>query len=274
MTTSTDHRGSAAVGRHARLELRFASRDGRTVLGAQYAEPPLRAGRALPEGQGVHVVMASSAPGLFGGDVFEQHLALDGGACVRLTSQSAMQAHPDADGRTGHLRTRIDVGEGARLVCHWEPLIPFSGSRLDQRTRIQLAPSARLVWSEAFMSGRQGGGERWACASLSHDLRVERAGGPEYLERYRIEPSAGRVGAAWVAADCCYFGSTLLSGAAIGDDAAPALQRELAGRRGLRAAADRLSPSLLLVRLAATSGPDFHEARDIVLRVAIDAMAG
>ena len=44
----TDRRGRPTVGRHARLELVFSMRRGRTVLAHAYAEPPFRVGRVLP----------------------------------------------------------------------------------------------------------------------------------------------------------------------------------------------------------------------------------
>ena len=59
--------------RAARAGVRGAQRGG-TVLAHAYAEPPLRVGRALRRRRGgVHVILASSAPGIFGGDRFEQH---------------------------------------------------------------------------------------------------------------------------------------------------------------------------------------------------------
>lgn len=41
------------------------------------------------------MIMASSAPGIFGGDRFQQRIRLEPGARVRLTSQSALHVpHP------------------------------------------------------------------------------------------------------------------------------------------------------------------------------------
>jgi urease accessory protein UreH len=93
-----DHRAIGAVGRHARLDLVFVRRAGRTVLADAYAEPPFRVGRCFAEGEGLHLILASTAPGVFGGDSLHQSIRVGRGARVRLTSQSAMQVHPSPDG--------------------------------------------------------------------------------------------------------------------------------------------------------------------------------
>src|SRR5216684_1595331 len=91
-----DDRRASEVGRRARLELRFVEQRGRTVLADAYAEPPFRVGRTFQEGAGLHMIMASSAPGVFGGDSLDQVVHVEEGATVRLTSQSAMQVHGGA----------------------------------------------------------------------------------------------------------------------------------------------------------------------------------
>jgi urease accessory protein len=241
----------------------FTVRAGRTVLAHAYAEPPLRIGRGFGEGPrrtALHFILASSAPGIFGGDLFEQHITLERGAQVRLTSQSALQVHPGADGGSARVRSRYEVGADAELRCHWDPLIPFAASRLDQQTDIELHPTARLSWSDAFMSGREGRGERWQFRSLRGELRIARDGTLEYLERFHIVPDEDRLRSRWVAGDACYFGSALLSGYPV-DGCAERLHAQLASVPGLHAAADALSDKVMLVRMAASAGPCFHEAR-------------
>jgi hypothetical protein len=67
-----DERSLSAVGRHARLDLAFLYRNGRTVLAEAYAEPPFRVVRWFAEGDGLHMILASSAPGAFGHDRLQQ----------------------------------------------------------------------------------------------------------------------------------------------------------------------------------------------------------
>jgi urease accessory protein UreH len=261
-----DGRDTALVGRHARLELVFAVRRGCTVLTHAYAEPPLRVGRWFADGCAAHMILASSAPGIFGGDEFEHRIHVQRGARVRLTSQSAFQVHPSANGGTGTLQSTYDVADDAMLQCHWDPLIPFAGARLNQRIEIRLAAGAELYWSDAFMGGREGRGERWRFAALAHELRLSRAGAVAYLERYRIIPSKGAVDRRWTAGDACYFGTVVASGRDVDGHQAAALQRDLSGSGDLQAGVDALNQRTLLVRLMASAGVAFHDARALIQR--------
>src|SRR5690606_17786959 len=185
-----DLRSAGAVGRRARLELVFSAHKGRTVLSHGYAEPPLRLGRGFERDGALHFILASSAPGLFGGDTIEQSIRVEPGAVVSLASQSAVQIHPAADAGPARVTSRYEVLAGGSLSCWWDPVIPFARSMLDQSIAIDVADGSRLAWSDAFMSGRSGRGERWAFSHLSHELHVRHGGQPVYLERYRISPDA------------------------------------------------------------------------------------
>jgi urease accessory protein len=259
-----DCRAGDEIGRKARLELVFALRRGRTVLTHGYAEPPFRIGATLPDSHRARMILAWSAPGVFGGDCLEQRVRVERGASVSIASQSALQAHPSPGGAIARMRTIVEVEAEAELRCDWDPLIPFSGARVSQRYDVRLAPDATLYWSDAFMSGREGRGERWAFETLAHELAVSCGGMLAYLERYRLEPGTQPLAAPWVAADCCYFGTVLAHGRAV--QASDSLQQELSSFEGLRGAVDTLDPSLKLVRLMASRGAPFHEARALVRR--------
>jgi urease accessory protein len=256
-----DRRPLSTVGRHARLDLTFVYRNGRTVLAAAYAEPPFRVGRWFAEGEGLYMILASSAPGAFGHDHLRQNVRVGRGARVRLTSQSAMQIHPSPDGATALLESSYHVEDGAHLHCEWQPLIPFAEAQIDQRIDLNIEGEGSLYWSDALMSGRQARGERWTFASRAHELSVSRDGSLEFLERYRIRPSELAVSRPWAAGDASYLSTILLTGRPIEPGVAERLHVELGRLAGVRAAADRLGDRVLLVRLLSTLGPEFHEAR-------------
>jgi urease accessory protein UreH len=210
------------------------------------------------------MILTSSAPGVFGHDHFRQIVRVGRGARVRLTSQSALQVHPSPDGATAHLQSSYHVDDGAHLHCHWHPLIPFAGARLDQRIDLNITGGGFLYWSDALMSGRHARGEHWKFASLAHDIALSRDGALEYLERYRIQPDELAVSRPWAAGDASYLGTTLISGRPIPPGVAEGLHIELGRLAGLRAAADRLDDQLLLVRLLSESGAAFHQARHTI----------
>jgi urease accessory protein len=260
---TTDNRAVAEVGRQARLELTFGCRRDRTVLLHSYAEPPFRVGRVLPAGAGVHLILASSAPGIFGGDQLQQTIVVESGAHVRLTSQSAMQIHATNAGAQAMLASTYRVENGGFLECEWDPLIPFPAAEFDQRIHIELDEDATLLWSDAFMAGREAKGERWLFSRLSHELRLIRAGTLAYLERYRITPAINQLNRRWIADEACYFGTVLAAGAAISGELSAQLHQRLAVIPRLRASADSLDRRLLLARLVSGDGNTFHSARTL-----------
>ena len=265
MTPVLDRRPSGQVGRKARLELVFAVRGGRTVLAHSYAEPPFRTGRYFAEGDGLHLIMTTSAPGIFGGDHLEQLIVVEEGARVRLTSQSAPQLHASTGDAPALVRSAYRVADGASLSCHWDPLIPFAGARLDQRLDLDLAAGAQLYWSDAMMSGREARGERWLFSSIAHQLKIRQAGELTYLERFRITPGERPVSQPWVAADAGFFGTTVKVGSGMAANEAETLHTRLGGIDGVQGSADALSDSLLVARLTSAHGVPFHRARALVL---------
>lgn len=261
-----DRRATLDVGRQARVDLAFAVRGCRTEIAHAYAEPPFRVGQMFREGDGLHLILASSAPGIFGGDAFEQSILVGEGAQVRLTSQSALQVHPAARDAGATFASVYRVEAGASLQCEWDPVIPFPRARLAQRIQIDLAKDATLCWSDAFMSGREARGERWVFERLAYELRLVRAGSLDYLERYAINPAEHRVATAWLAEDGCYFGSTLVVHPGATLEGVERLHADLGALPFVRAAADVLGEGLVLVRLMAASGPAFHDARVLATR--------
>jgi urease accessory protein UreH len=83
----------------------------------------------------------------------------------------------------------------------------------------------------------------------------------EYLERYRVKPNDEDMSRRWVASDASYLGTTLMTGRQADADAVERLHEVLGALDGVRAAVDELDRRFLLVRLLASSGPRFHEAR-------------
>lgn len=264
---TTDHRAVADVGRQARLELTFGRRGDRTVLLHSYAEPPFRVGRVLPAGAGVQLILASSAPGIFGGDRLHQTIAVESGARVRLTSQSATQIHASDAGAPATLVSTYRVEHGGHLECEWDPLIPFPEAEFDQQIHIDLGQDATLLWSDAFMAGREAKGERWLFSRLSHELRLVRAGTLAYMERYRITPALNQLNRRWIADEACYFGTVLAAGEAITGEAGARLHQRLAVFPRLKAGADSLDRSLLLARLVSGDGNTFHSARRLAMEL-------
>jgi urease accessory protein UreH len=94
--SSSDSRAPAVIGRHARLELSFERRRGRTILAHAYAEPPFRIGHAFEIDDAAYMILVCTGAGIFAGDTLRLSIRVASGARVMLASQSALQAHPAA----------------------------------------------------------------------------------------------------------------------------------------------------------------------------------
>ena len=271
----SDRRALPTVGRTARLELTFERRGARTVLTRSYAEPPIRVGPAIDIDGAAYFIVVCAGPGIFGGDDLRQSIHVGRGARVVLTSQSALQVHPapHALTATSHQDYRID--EDGELHAEWDPVIPFTAARFDQRITLDAAEGARLHWSDALIAGRAGRGEAWQFAALGHELVARVGGSLAYLERYRLARDRGPT-RTWIAGGAQYIGTTLVVHSGATAAAAAGLHSTLGipATGGTTAGVDCVQEGVVLARLLSSSGGSFAAARAAVRRFALESIFG
>ncbi|UED83416.1 urease accessory protein UreD [Streptomyces profundus] len=174
--------GRAAVAAHARI---VAAPGGALPVLAGDGPLAVRRTRADdPSFSQVTLVGAMSAP--LGGDRIELTVELLPGAALRVTSAAATIALPGRDPVPARYRITLRVGAGA--VLHWmpEPLISAAGSELRQLTRVELAPTARLLLRESVVLGRADEEP----GRLASRLTVVRDGRPLLDQELRCGPDA------------------------------------------------------------------------------------
>ncbi len=269
ITRLPDSRLPEAIGRSGRLELVFEARRGRTVLAHAYAEPPYRLGRVLELDEAAYVIVVTTGAGIFAGDTLRQTIHVARGACVVLTSQSALQVHPCNPAilptrPPAILRHDYTVEDDGELHCGWDPVIPFAGARLDQRFDLRIGAASRLLWSDALMAGRVSRGEAWQFESVAHELSLTVAGSLAYLERYRLAPAEGRIARAWAAGGAQYLATWLAYHEAATAETAEVLHRAAASEAvspAVDVAFDLVQARTLVGRLRADAGAPFAAAR-------------
>jgi len=263
MSRSRDTRLAVAIGRAARLELVFEHRRGRTVLAHGYAEPPLRIARTFDVDGAAYAILVCAGPGVFGGDAHTQSIHVCRGARVVLTSQAALQVHPSAASSDvpAVLRHSYVVESGAELHCHWDPVIPFAGARVDQRFDLQVADESRVYWSDAVMAGRVSRGEAWQFRRFAHELVLRVGSRTAYLERFAVAPRDRAVARTWIAGRGTHVATALVRHPAVADGMVEDAHRRLAGITDIVAGLDLLEPSLALARFVAADGASFDRAR-------------
>jgi urease accessory protein len=261
ITQLPDSRAPSLIGRTARLELSFEYRRGRTVLARSYAEPPFRIARVFDLNGAAYVILVCAGPGVFSGDTFTQTIRAGRGARVVLASQAAMQVHPSIAAGDAVLRQTFAVEDAAELHCHWDPVIPFAGSRLDQRIALSLAGSSCLYWSDAMMAGRVSRGEAWQFDRLAHEVSVHVDGGCAYLERYAVIPAERGVQRRFIAGEATHLSTIVARHPAIAAETAEAAHHLLASDRRVTASADLPAPMLSVARIMSNDGASFSRTR-------------
>ena len=266
-----DRRDADVVGRHARLELTFEYRAGRTVVTRAYAEPPLRIGRSFDLDGAAYVILVCAGPGVFSGDCLRQHVSVGRGARVLLASQAALQVHPSPAPAAATVQHEYRVDEEGELLCQWDPVIPFADARLVQRVDVDLATSSRFYWSDGLMSGRVSCGEAWRFESIDHELRVAVCGAPGYLERYRLVPAERKPRRQWLAGPADYLGTTVVRHGGVTPRFVDELQTRFADPS---AAVDLVDARLGLMvgRFLAASGTTWQRERTTCRDVVLDSL--
>ncbi|MEU5422411.1 urease accessory protein UreD [Streptomyces sp. NPDC020667] len=179
------HEPAAGVRAAARIVATPGGRGGTALPVLDGAGPfALRRLRASGPGARVALVGAMSAP--LGGDRLTLTAEVEDGAALSFSTTAATIALPGRTGEPATYDTRIRVGEGATL--HWlpEPLISARGSDLRSTTRVELAPTARLVLREEQILGRAGEPP----GRLTARLTVHRAGRPLFDQELAYGPGA------------------------------------------------------------------------------------
>ncbi|MFE0043780.1 urease accessory protein UreD [Streptomyces albireticuli] len=135
-----------------------AAADGRggTALPVLDGAGPFALRRLRPYGPGARVALVGAMSAPLGGDRLALTAEAGDGAALTFTTTAATLALPGRTGEPATYDTRIRVGDGAVLRWLPEPLISARGSDLRATTRVELAPTARLVLREEQILGRTG----------------------------------------------------------------------------------------------------------------------
>ena len=136
------------------------------------------------------VMMISTSGGVLQGDRYEVEISLADGAEAHVTTQSATKIQ-EMDANYALQSQEIVLGEDAYLEYLPAPMIPYRDSRFLTYTRITIAPSATLLYSEILLPGRKyyRRGELFEYNLFSSFVSAERSGGKQlFIEKFVIEP--------------------------------------------------------------------------------------
>lgn len=178
---------SARAGWHARLDLEFEARPGRTVLARRKHEGPLCVQRPFhPDEDGTcHVYVLHPPGGVAGSDVLELNVALHDNARALLTTPAATKLYRSG-GETSRIEQRLRAKAGALLRWLPQETIAFDGAKARMLTRIDLEHDARAVAWELLCLGRPASQQPFERGTLRTAFEIYRDGAPLIVDRARF----------------------------------------------------------------------------------------
>ncbi len=207
---------SGSFGKNALLRLRFETRGDRSILAFSDRRAPLLVQRALYCDEGLPsmpvVFIISNSGGILQGDRYTMEFVVEPHACAHITTQAATKIH-EMDANYAAQTQEIRLEEGAYLEFLPDMVIPFRHARFHTSTRIKIAPSATLLYSEILTCGRQyyREGEVFQFDVFSSTVRAERLDDTElFVEKFVIEPQRAAVPRLGIMGEFTVFGNVIL----------------------------------------------------------------
>lgn len=220
----------------------------------------------LDGGKCAYASILNPAGGLVGGDRLTLKIRAGSGSRVLLTTPSATRLYRSA-GEEAVQTVLLEAGTGS--VLEWMPdtVIPYRGSRFDQRLDIRLERGATLMLWDALAAGRIARGERWDFTRFRNEIRVSDGGGGAVGERYDLQPDRFSPSASALGGNADYFASFYIFTPAPMDDSG-ILEGlyELTERHSdsLRAGVSPLSIPGWAVRVAARTAVDLSRFQMLI----------
>jgi len=189
---------------HGAASVTFARNDGATRLAGLYQRQPLRVlFPEVPAGEIPTAVLVTTSGGLVGGDRLDVSVAVGDGAEAMVFGQAAEKVYRSA-GPTSRIAVALAVAGDGWLEWLPQETILFDGARLQRRTRIDVAPGARVLAGEILVFGRIAGGEQLGRGLLRDAWEVRRQGRLQWADALHLEDDIADV----LADPACFDGAT------------------------------------------------------------------
>ena len=198
---------------------------------------------------GIEAITLNTAGGLTGGDRIQAEYAVEEGAHLTITTQSAERLYRAQSGYAG-VETNLTVAPGGSMFWMPQELILFEGSALRRKLNVELGDAARLIVVEPVIFGRLDMGERITSGLLDDRVRITRNGHPIYADAIHMSGDLDAQLARPAVADRKHAMATLLY------HAPDALARADAVRDLLpqTAAVSKMDETFLTLRIVASDG--------------------
>ncbi|GGG84051.1 hypothetical protein GCM10010918_47270 [Paenibacillus radicis (ex Gao et al. 2016)] len=170
------------------LRASFANGGAGTFVTDKYHTAPIKIAKAFPlEGQ-LGVIVMDVSPGLLNGDRYE----FDWRACAStytfITNQSYTKVHPSEEEGGSSMLQSFVLDEDAVIEHMPEPIMLYQSARLDNETRVTLAPGAVWMQADVLCPGRTLRNEVFRYRELRNSLTVYYGEELIFVQRQRVKP--------------------------------------------------------------------------------------
>ena len=180
----------------SKLHLSFeAVETGATILRVKQQQPPWRVVRGFraPSGETLAHVHNLSG-GILDCDALHCQMDIGAGAQAQVTSTGATRIYRSRTPESlASQRMHVSIAAGAYLEYLPDQLIPFAGSRFEQRVRVELERGASLIWWDRVAPGREASDEIFQFGSLTSHFELIADGQPVATERWTLTPLVQRL---------------------------------------------------------------------------------
>ena len=184
-----------AAGKVGLLELTLAPSGGATRVVRQYQRAPLHLYRPIHLDAGrpdmAFVFVQQSGDGLVQGDRYRIDIDCAAGSAAHITTQAATNVFgARRNFATQMVNLRADAGSVVEYLP--DPLVPFRGARLFQRTCVTADRSSTVILGETLLPGRVAHGERHVYDVICGETEVRRPDGTLlFADVLRLNPAGG-----------------------------------------------------------------------------------
>ena len=208
--------GRVGLGKRGVLRLLFERDDrGRSILRDLYRETPIIVQQALYFDEQMSelpcVYILSSGGPVVEWDSYLHTITLKEDAYAHISTGAATKV-AQMSGGCASLNQTIELRAGAYLEYLPEPTIPCAGAHYKVNSRLVVAPSATLFYSDIYLSGRRYSGESFLYRRLDIATRLEREDGTLlFCDRQVAKPALAGFGGVGVMAGWEVFATVLIA---------------------------------------------------------------
>lgn len=190
--------GVGSAGKVGLLELTLAPSAGITRVVHQFQRAPLYVYRPIyvdvRRPDMAFVYLQQSGDGLVQGDRYRIDIDCAAGATTHITTQAPTKVFK---ARHNCVTQLVNLRVGPRAVLEYlpDPVVPCRGSRLFQRTRVNVDPTATVILTETLLPGRVAHGEMHLYDLYWSEIEVCRPDGELlFTDLLRLRPTRDGVG--------------------------------------------------------------------------------